>query len=223
VKLDQFFNANFVDRVNEDVSDAIASNKIDFNYTGKKILFAYEQIPVLKKIIKHTEILGMLKEFVGHEVIPFQSINFQYGSEQAAHSDSVHMSTYPEGGLIAIWVALDDIEVDNGPLFYYPGSHKLQYAHNSDIGNSTGSLLSPNPNKNYEEYQRGVIEKEELSPVVLSAKKGDVFIWHANLLHGGMPHTNKDKTRRSIVVHYFVKDRICYHELSQRPAVIKEI
>lgn len=223
IKLDAFFDSDFVHKINSDVANGLASKSIDFNFTGKKILFAYEKIPVLKEIINHPQIRTILEELCGSEILPFQSINFQYGSEQKAHSDSVHMATYPEGGLIAIWVALDDIEADNGPLFYYPGSHKLPYAHNADMNNSTGPLLSPNPNANYETYQEQLIQENNLEKVVLSAKKGDVFIWHANLLHGGMPHTNTTKTRRSMVVHYFMKDRICYHELSQRPAVVKEI
>lgn len=223
IRLDGYFDTAFVEKINSDISNALSEGKIDFNYTGKKILFAYEKVAVLKEIINHGEIRTILQELCGNDVIPFQSINFQYGSEQAAHSDSVHMATYPTGGLIAIWVALDDIEPENGPLFYYPGSHKLPYASNADMGNATGWMLSPNPNKNYEEYQESIIAKNNLKPEILSAKKGDVFIWHANLLHGGMPHTNKDKTRRSMVVHYFMKDRICYHELSQRPAIIKQI
>tara|TARA_B110000459_G_scaffold193322_1_gene231487 strand:- start:276 stop:1175 length:900 start_codon:yes stop_codon:yes gene_type:complete len=223
IRLNGFFDVNFVEQINTDISNAIAQGKIDFNYTGKKILFAHEKVAALKDIINHKGIRTILEELGGQEVVPFQSINFQYGSEQAAHSDSVHMATYPAGGLIAIWVALDDIEPDNGPLFYYPGSHKLPYATNADMGNATGWLLSPNPNKNYEKYQESIIQRHNLKPEVLTAKKGDVFIWHANLLHGGMPHTNTEKTRRSMVVHYFYKEHICYHELSQRPAIIKEI
>jgi len=55
---------------------------------------------------------------------------------------------------------------------------------------------------------------------VFTAKKGDVLIWHANLFHGGEPHLNKTKTRKSMVLHYFAVDRICYHEITQRPALI---
>jgi hypothetical protein len=221
--LEQHFSVAFVDMVNESMAEALAKGVVTFNYTGKKVLFAYEKVPSLKQVINDRSLRELLEKLTKEEVVPFQSINFQYGSEQTAHSDSVHMATYPKGGLIAIWVALDDIDEDNGPLFYYPGSHKLPYATNADMGNATGPVLSANPNKNYEDYQQSVIEDKGLKKEILSAKKGDVFVWHANLLHGGMPHINKDKTRRSMVVHYFVKGRICYHELSQRPAVIKPI
>ncbi len=55
---------------------------------------------------------------------------------------------------------------------------------------------------------------------VFTAKKGDLLIWHANLMHGGEPHTNKEKTRKSMVFHYFNENYICYHEITQRPALI---
>ena len=221
--LKQHFSSDFVEEINQAMARALDNGTVSFNYTGKKVLFAYEKVALLREIINDPSLRELLERLTNEKIVPFQSINFQYGSEQAAHSDSVHMATYPQGGLIAIWVALDDIEEDNGPLFYYPGSHKLPYASNLDMGNATGAVLSANPNKNYEEYQQRIIEEKGLKAEELSAKKGDVFVWHANLLHGGMPHLNKDKTRRSMVVHYFVKDRICYHELSQRPAVVKEI
>ena len=52
------------------------------------------------------------------------------------------------------------------------------------------------------------------------AKKGDVLVWHANLLHGGMPVVHPALTRKSMVAHYFAEGVICYHEISQRPAVM---
>ena len=53
-------------------------------------------------------------------------------------------------------------------------------------------------------------------------KKGDVLIWHANLMHGGNKHVDKSKTRKSMVFHYFSENVVSYHEFTQRPALIKE-
>ncbi|MBR9859302.1 phytanoyl-CoA dioxygenase family protein [bacterium] len=222
-KIDSLFSEEYVVEINRLVQEALDQGKVDFNYSGKKILFAYEEIPRLKEIIHNEAILEKLSELMGGEVVPFQSINFVYGSEQKAHSDSIHMSTFPKGGLIAIWIALDDVDEKNGPLFYYPGSHKWPYVSNEDMGASTGWMLSPNPNKLYEEYLEKKIKEEDAEPSYYYPKKGDALIWHANLVHGGMPHQDKNKTRRSMVIHYFRKDVICYHEISQRPAIVNEI
>jgi len=34
------------------------------------------------------------------------------------------------------------------------------------------------------------------------AKKGDVFLWHGMLVHGGSPVKNPALTRKSMVIHY---------------------
>jgi ectoine hydroxylase-related dioxygenase (phytanoyl-CoA dioxygenase family) len=131
------------------------------------------------------------------------------------------MSTYPLGGLIAAWVALEDITPENGPLHYYPGSHKLPYYLNADYDNEGNSWLIGD--KDYSAYEAFIDQRVQelgLKKEIFLAKKGDIFIWHANLLHGGEPHSNKALTRRSMVLHYFSPDHICYHEITQRPALL---
>jgi ectoine hydroxylase-related dioxygenase (phytanoyl-CoA dioxygenase family) len=66
------------------------------------------------------------------------------------------------------------------------------------------------------------IKAQKLEKVKFFAKKGDLIIWHANLFHGGDPHLNKEKTRKSMVFHYFSENAICYHEITQRPALIRQ-
>ncbi len=52
------------------------------------------------------------------------------------------------------------------------------------------------------------------------ARKGDVFVWHANLVHGGAPIINKALTRKSMVIHYYAADVIKYHEITERPSLM---
>ncbi|HVV05301.1 MAG TPA: phytanoyl-CoA dioxygenase family protein, partial [Puia sp.] len=154
--------------------------------------------------------------------VPFQTINFVYGSNQRAHSDSIHMTTYPLGYLIAVWIALEDTSPDNGPLFYYPGSHRLPYLLNSDFNEGETSLLLGN--KDYVDYEDRIeeqIKQQSLRPEVFLAKKGDILIWHANLIHGGMPVKDPSLTRKSMVIHYYAKDVIKYHEITERPSLLK--
>ncbi|PCI80236.1 MAG: hypothetical protein COB20_03360 [SAR86 cluster bacterium] len=113
---------------------------------------------------------------------------------------------------------------DNGPLHYYPGSHKLPHYLNSDYDNDGNYFMTGNKSYSaYEEMTRNKIEGSGLEKKIFNAKKGDVLIWHANLFHGSEPHNDKNKTRRSMVLHYFKENCICYHELTQRPAVIRKV
>jgi ectoine hydroxylase-related dioxygenase (phytanoyl-CoA dioxygenase family) len=93
---------------------------------------------------------------------------------------------------------------------------------NKELGLAKNTwLIESNVNTRYEDYLETEIKKRGAKPEVFLARKGDVLIWHANLLHGGMPVLNPKLTRKSMVAHYFAEGVICYHEISQRPAVIK--
>ena len=39
---------------------------------------------------------------------------------------------------MGVWVALENIDAENGPLVYYPGSHKLPYFSMQDLGLGPG-------------------------------------------------------------------------------------
>ena len=66
-----------------------------------------------------------------------------------------------------------------------------------------------------------ILKQNEFQPVPFLAKKGDVLIWHANLVHGGMPIEDKNTTRKSMVIHYYADDVIKYHEITERPSLMK--
>ncbi|MDP4826042.1 MAG: hypothetical protein NWR73_00025, partial [Flavobacteriales bacterium] len=71
----------------------------------------------------------------------------------------------------------------------------------------------------YEEKIKSQIAMRKLKEVKHLPKKGDILLWHANLLHGGSKLIDPSKTRKSMVCHYIASNAICYHENSQRPAL----
>jgi len=64
-----------------------------------------------------------------------------------------------------------------------------------------------------------MIVKNNFKKQEFYAKKGDVFIWHANLVHGGSPILKNNSTRKSMVINYYAKDVIKYHEITERPSL----
>ena len=210
------------DLITKEIENLLQEGKIDFNFTKRKIMDAWKQGELINQIFNNSEILKIMFFLFDKEIAPFQTINFIYGSEQKTHSDSIHMTTEPLGYLAAIWIALEDVEEGSGELIYYPGSHKLDYVMSEDYNTGNGFLkLGAKNYEHYEEKIESVINQYNLQLKKFLPQKGDVLIWHANLLHGGAPIAKPDKTRKSMVAHYFAKGVLCYHELSQRPAVIK--
>lgn len=220
VVLENFFTAEQVAAVNRDVAAMIQDEAVKFRYGGKKIMFAFHQSEPIRQMGEDPQLLSILELLLSREVELFQSINFIKASEQRTHSDSIHMSTFPPGNLIAVWIALEDIRLDNGPLHYYPGSHQLPYLMNKDYGN-TGSrfFLGQKTYTDYEDAVENMLTQHDFNKEVFLAKKGDLLIWHANLLHGGNPMDDPEATRKSLVFHYYAKDAICYHEVTQRPSL----
>lgn len=217
-----FVSLEEVNAINNAIENALQNQKLHYNYTQRKIFNAHQQIQEIGILSKHPKLLQLLSELLGKPAIHFQTINFKMGSEQKAHSDSIHMTTLPLGYLAGVWVALEEVHHDNGPLTYYPGSHRLPYVLNEDYGNSSSRFfLDGNANEKYEKQVAKIIDDSGLQPLELHTQPGDVLIWHANLLHGGAPIRKPNLTRKSMVFHYFAEGVLCFHEISERPAILE--
>lgn len=148
-------------------------------------------------------ITQLLTNLYGRQAFAFQTLNFEYGSQQAAHSDAVHFHSVPERFMCGIWIALEDVTIDAGPLLYYPRSHRLPLYDPRQVGfipsNETDQTV-------YEPMWNKLIEVNGLEKKVFTAKAGDALIWTANLLHGGDAIIRPGATRWSQVTHYFFED-----------------
>jgi len=209
-----------VEEVNSDLERQFEQGRIKYHPLGKRVVNAFEHSEPVRRAVTDPELTRLLSFILGREVNLFQTIDFFVGSEQAAHSDSFHMTTEPMGYLIAIWVALEDVDPESGPVYYYPGSHKLPYVMTEDLGEADGDL-GGGKEARYAERIRSLIADRDLEPIEFTAKAGDVLIWHANLLHGGRGIARDGATRKSLVAHYFGSGVLCYHEVTERPALVR--
>ena len=205
--------------------EAVASGEIPLKpesagesdpYPGR-FLDPHQKISAFCQILRHDRLLHWIRLLMEHEPEPFQTITCHKGSQQGAHSDSIHMTTYPLGYLTAAWIAFEDIHPDCGPLVYYPGSHRLPYLFSKDVGISEQEFKERRYTAYHEKYEpriRELIEEYKLEPHYFHARKGDVLIWHANLIHGGSMRRNLQLSRKAVVCHFFVKGSFTYHDLS---------
>lgn len=133
------------------------------------------------------------------------SLSLDYGTQQALHVDSLYMTPRTEGHLAATWIALEDCDPNAGPLQYVPGSHKIPLYRFSNGGFHEVEGEQPQ----WRSYIQEKVKQYGLTTESFLPKQGDVFIWHANLLHGGSAIANPVLTRKSLVSHYFTKSD-CY-------------
>jgi hypothetical protein len=186
-----------------------------------RVLDPHLVVPEVKALQRDPRILAITDLVFGRKTLPFQTIIGHKGSGQPAHSDLIHMTTYPLGYLAACWIAMEDIHPDSGPLVYYPRSHRLlPPLLSGELGIapmeyklSKGAAYQ----RRYEPAIRRYVDKLGLRPETFAAAAGDVLFWHANLLHGGARRTDLTLSRKALVCHYFVEGVVTYHDLSGNP------
>jgi ectoine hydroxylase-related dioxygenase (phytanoyl-CoA dioxygenase family) len=107
--------------------------------------------------------------------------------------------------------------MDNGPLVYYPGTHKLPEVSAQDLG------LDPkwSEYKRYEDWVEAMIEKEGFEPHYATIGKGQALVWAANLLHGGAERRDPDRSRHSQVTHYFFEGCKYYTPMVSAPGNVR--
>ncbi len=158
-------------------------------------------------------VIQFLETVYQRYAIPFQTLNFDVGTQQCTHSDSLHFYSFPHRYMCGGWVALEDIDENNGPLHYYPGSHKLREYDMYDIA-------LPSSYDHYESYERfieNLAETHGFKREMGLVKRGQCIIWSANLLHGGNAVKEPGRTRHSQVTHYFFEDCIYYLPMNTEP------
>jgi ectoine hydroxylase-related dioxygenase (phytanoyl-CoA dioxygenase family) len=174
-------------------------------------------VPILRELQQHPKIMRISDLLFGRKTLPFQTIMGHKGSWQNPHSDTIHMTTYPMGYMLACWIAFEDIKPDSGPLEYYPLSHRLvPPLLSGELGIPPGAFKSDTSiyNARYEPTIRHYIDTLGMEPEHFMAKKGDVLFWHADLLHGGSPRKDLTLSRKAMVCHYFADGAFTYHDLS---------
>jgi hypothetical protein len=176
---------------------------------GMRLQHAWRFDEDVRAIAVNPAILKLLGDIFGRKPWPFTTLNFPVGTQQHFHSDCVHFSSIPERFMCGVWVALEDISDDAGPLEYFPGSHKWPIISNDQIGvRITRSDRQPSQEL-YHDVWTALVEKNGITPQYFCPRKGEALIWAANLLHGGSRQRNPSATRWSQVTHYYFEN-CCY-------------
>jgi len=187
-----------IDRARGDASAAIAARPYDPE-SPNRIQDAWRASRAVHDVAIALGVLAVLREAYGREPRPFQTLNFEVGTEQQAHADTVHFNSRPAGFMCGVWVALEDIDESSGPVFYLTGTHRWPELAPADWDAPPGT-------EHYDRYEAHVarqVAEAGIEPVAALLRKGEALLWAGNLLHGGSPRLDPERTRHSQVTHYF--------------------
>ncbi len=133
----------------------------------------------IKKYFLNPELGEMLCKLAGIDGIRIwhdQTLQKQpWANPTAWHLDNPYWSFHSRNAL-SIWIALDDTTLQNGCLYYLPGSHKMAKYDNVDIGQNISDLF-----KFYPEFKT-------IEPVVAIMKAGMAGIHNGLTAHAAGPN-----------------------------------
>ncbi len=218
--LDRFVSRKHCKRINRDLDSLIASGVLKYEYKGQRVEKLFEHSKSTRRLWAHPEIIKVLSAIFDDQALPCQTLNFIHGSQQAVHQDGIHLTPFPQGFMCGVWVALEDIHPDAGPLVVYPGSHRLPRLYTRNVGAPKVRHQSKWAEfaAVYAPKVKELIDQSGLKPVLYTPKAGSVLIWHENLAHGGSARHNDELTRKSIVSHYFARGAAAYYDSQGTPA-----
>ena len=122
------------------------------------------------------EMLCKLEGIDGIRIWHDQTLQKQpWANPTAWHLDNPYWSFHSPNA-ISIWIALDDATLQNGCLYYLPGSHKIARYDNVDIGQDISDLL-----KFYPEFRT-------TEPIVAEMRAGMAGVHNGLTAHGAGPN-----------------------------------
>jgi hypothetical protein len=158
------------------------------------------------------KVVDALRWILRSDPVAIGSLNFERGSTQRYHTDTLYMPGKTPGGMTAAWFALEDVSPEAGPLLYYPGSHKIpMFRFSSNLSTQINEEVP-----DYTAYMAWHVDRMKLVPETFLPKQGDVLIWHELLYHGGAAIEDVAMTRKSLVVHYWRADEMPSEELVEK-------
>jgi Lon protease-like protein len=180
---------------------------LPYRYSGtdfdsfESIFDPYVNLERARAVCFHPTILRFLELVFDARPVAFQQLLFQRSNGHPLHQDTAYVCVDQPLWLVATWIALEDVVPGRGELTYFEGSHRIPHFFFRD--GSKRFNAAHDPPEPYSHHIQEALRAMGCPKRDFLAKKGDVFLWSADLVHGSNPRTRPEaETRRSCVTHY---------------------
>lgn len=207
---------------------------------GKKphatLLMTHVTNPQVAAIVRHPLLVKCVEGVLDGRVdlIQSQLMHGQPGTKGfSPHQDNFYNRAQPNDGIVAAWMALEDVDKENGALGVFPASHLKGLAdtrrdwvyllsRSPDVVKSLLRLASPKLRSGDDDSS--VIERfvyaeapEDIKPVPVALKAGSVAFMHGDLIHLSYPNQTANRSRQSLLTNFVkVGTRFSAGRLSSR-------
>ena len=134
----------------------------------------------------------LLEEEVIGKTVEYFNKPPKIGKATPPHQDGYYFMLKPISA-VTMWMALEEVDAENGWVSYVRGSHKLgmrHHAYTNTLGFSQGIP------------DFGIVADLE-KEVFFKVKPGDLLVHHALTIHRANPNTSESRTRKALGLIYF--------------------
>ena len=159
----------------------------------RKLWLFCQADPRLAGLAKHPHLLPLLDQLLGpgHRMIQDMALLKPpfHGAEKPWHQDTAYFDYTPLGGVIGVWIALDEATVENGCMQVIPGSH----------------LQGPAQHYHVRDCQLADSRVDVDGAVVVPLEPGGALFFSGLIHHGTPPNMSADR-RRALQFHYAARE-----------------
>ena len=146
----------------------------------------------IERAILSNNVSSCLSDFTGVEKhVWYQSMFFDNSTGTKLHQDSWYLDTVPNGKLVGVWIALEEIKISSGPFCIYSNTDAVRMS--TDEFNFNDLEADPKFKTKFPNAKR----------YDFLAEKGDILIWDSFAIHGALMPEDSTKTRKSITAHFY--------------------
>ncbi len=153
----------------------------------------------IRTLVESAHIGGLVGSLEGVEAVRIYLdqalVKEPYAAPTQYHTD-LPWWAFDSDNSCTIWIALDDATVENGCLYFVPGSHELTRAYRSDLGPDLGAVFAAHP-----DVRR--------APVPCPLPAGGCTVHNARTIHGA--GANMTSGRRRAMTAAFMPDRVRFN------------
>lgn len=207
----KFLNEEQVDFINEELAGLVdpnhPGNALFHQYAANEssdpnsILFhalgAWRITPGLHDVLWNPAFVMAASQLLGNKAVRFWHDQLFYkpakhGGVVAWHQDYSYWTRTIPMHHLTCWVGLDDATVENGCLYYVPGSHRWGLLDKPELAGEMDGLMQFLTDE----------QKAEFNPVPIEMNKGYGTFHHPLLVHGSYENKS-ERMRRAFVLNVF--------------------
>jgi ectoine hydroxylase-related dioxygenase (phytanoyl-CoA dioxygenase family) len=173
-----------IDNYVREIAHKLQASEVTFEADGKtpRNLWRMEKhSSFFDQVSRKPEAINLVRRLVRGEpvIVGVETFNkpARIGSAVPPHQDNAYFCQSPPD-VLTVWIAIDLVTEDNGPVFYVRGSHKLGLLPHKPSGVKGNSM--------------GLAEKfDHADPFVCLLEPGDALIHHCQTIHYSGPNRSE--------------------------------